>query len=319
MNNPLTDKHCYVSEAVMIPSRVKTWHFLVISLLLSTSLILGACAKKAKMIQAGATQFEAESLAAIERIDELRRKEIEATPLPPEKASALFVQGVKNSKQPITLATLRVLINPLATETPKSEAQWQAFLQKMRQQYTTFAATFASLDKGSWFAAAEVRETIPILDKLIAQMAAFARSIQEHPVEFIRERAAIAAEIEQVRDTRPFTEATDLKLLELVRRLREIAAAEERLTRDTVEQALKAATLGLELRKLLVNYDKLSLDDISEGLSIAFKLVAGIPGLDLSGLNAETNELIGEIKTDESLKGLFDTALLQINNARSTP
>jgi len=38
------------------------------------------------MIQAGATQFEAESLAAIERIDALRRKETEATPLPREKA-----------------------------------------------------------------------------------------------------------------------------------------------------------------------------------------------------------------------------------------
>jgi hypothetical protein len=82
-----------VLEAVMIPSMVKTWHLPLISLLLSTSLILGACANKAKMIQVGATQFEAESLAAIERIDELRRKEIEATPLPPEKASAFFVQG----------------------------------------------------------------------------------------------------------------------------------------------------------------------------------------------------------------------------------
>jgi endonuclease/exonuclease/phosphatase (EEP) superfamily protein YafD len=101
------------------------------------------------MIQAGATQFEAESLAAIERIDALRRKATDATPLPREKASAVVVEGVKNSTEPITLATLRVLINPLKSETPQSEAQWQALLQKMRQQYTTFAATFASLDKGS--------------------------------------------------------------------------------------------------------------------------------------------------------------------------
>jgi hypothetical protein len=201
-----------VVEAVMIPFRTKPWYLLTIGVLLSVSLILGACAKKAKIIQAGATQFEVESLAAIERIDTLRRKETEATPLPREKASAVVVEGVKNSTEPLTLATLRVFINPLQAETPQSEAQWQAFLQKMRQQYTTFAATFASLDKGSWFAAAEVKETIPILDKLIAQMAAFARSIEDHPAEFIRERAAIAAEMEQVRKTRPFTEITDLKL-----------------------------------------------------------------------------------------------------------
>jgi hypothetical protein len=258
-------------------------------------------------------------LIAIERIDALRRKETEAIPLPREKASALVVEGVKNSTAPITLATLRVLIDPLKTETPQSEAQWQAFLQKMRQQYTTFAATFASLDKGSWFAAAAVQETIPILDKLIAQMAAFARSIEDHPAEFIRERAAIAAEMEHVRQTRPFTEITDLKLLELERRLREIAAAEAQITRGTVEQALKAATLGLELRKLLVNYGKLSVDDIAEGLSIAFKLVAGIPGLDLSGLKAETDGIIKQINNDEQLRGLFNIALSEISSARTTP
>jgi hypothetical protein len=76
-----------------------------------------------------------------------------------------------------------LLINPLKTESPKSEPQWQALLQKMRQQYTTFAVTFASLNKGSWFAAADVKETMPILDTLIAQMAACARSIEEHPIE----------------------------------------------------------------------------------------------------------------------------------------
>lgn len=54
----------------MIPSMVKTRHLPLISLLLRTSLILGACANKAKMIQVGATQFEAESLAVIERITE---------------------------------------------------------------------------------------------------------------------------------------------------------------------------------------------------------------------------------------------------------
>lgn len=307
-----------ILEAVMNPFKVKTCYLLVTSFLLSTSLIFGACAKKAKMIQVGAAQFEAESLATIGKIDELRRKETEATPLPQEKASEFFVEGVKNSTNPITLKTLRILIKPLKTEAPKSEAQWQAFLQKMRQQYTTFAATFASLDKGSLFAASDVKETIPILDKLIAQMAAFARSIKDNPAEFIRERVAIAAEMERVRETKPFTEITDLKLLELERRLREIAAAEEQITRDTIEQALKAATLGTELRKLLVNYDKLSLDDIAEGLSIAFKLVAGIPGLDLSRLKAETDDLITKIKDDESLRKLFETALSEINSARTT-
>jgi len=165
-----------------------------------------------------------------------------------------------------------------------------------------------------------VKDTIPILDKLIAQMASFAKSIKDKPAEFIRERAAIAAEIEQVRDAMISSETTDkitdLKLLALERRLREIAAAEKQITREAIEQALKAATLGTELRKLLANYENLSLDDIAEGLSIAFKLAALIPGLDVSNLEAQTDELVTNINEDEDLKTLFDIALSEINKAR---
>jgi hypothetical protein len=299
-------------------SRGKSNYFIVAIFLIIAPLMFTACAKKAKMIQVGATQFEAESLSAIDKIDEFRRKETEALPLSQEKASDFFVKGIKGSKKSITLEMLRTLINPLKTKAPESEAQWHAFLQKMRQQYTTFAATFASLDRGTLFAASDVKETIPILDKLIAQMAAFAKSIRDNPAEFIRERSAIAAELELVRDTIPYTEITNLKLLELERRLREIAVDEEQITHDTIEQALKAAILGTELRKLLVNYEKVSMDDITEGLSIAFKLAGGIPGVEFSRLQANTDALIASINSDESLKGFFDTALSEISKARDT-
>ena len=290
---------------------------LLTCLLFMTSLSLGACAQKAKTLQVGATQFEAESLAAIEKIDILRQREIAAAPLAPEKASAFFVEAVKKSTKPITLKTLRQLIDPLKTDAPKSEPQWQAFLQQMRHQYTVFTATFASLDRGTLFAASDVKRTIPLLNKLIAQMAGFAQSIKDNPVEFIPDRAAIALELERVRETKPFTETTDLKLLELERQLREVAAAEGQMARDTIEQALKAAILGTELRKLLVNYDRLSVEDIVEGLSMAFKLAADIPGLDLSRLKSTTDALVAEINADQTLRTFFDTALAEINEARS--
>lgn len=295
--------------------REKHNFYIAVILLIIGPLILTACAKKAKMIQVGAIQFEAESLAAIDKIDEFRRKEIEAPPISQEEASALFVESIKNSTTPVTLAMLRIIVNPLSSETPASEAQWQTFLQRMRQQYSTFASVFASLDRGALLAASDVKEAVPILDKLIAQMGAFAESIRENPAEFIRERAAIAVELELERSKRPFTEVTNLKLLEL-ERLRETAASEEQITRDTIKQALKAATLGVELRKLLVNYEKLNMDDITEGLSIAFKLAGGIPGADLSRLQAETDALVATINSDEGMKRLFDTALSEISSAR---
>jgi hypothetical protein len=296
--------------------KIKIRHGITVGVLLSIVLLFGACAQKAKMIQAGALQFEEESIAAIEKIDELRRKETEAAPLPPDKTSAFFVNSVKKSTQPITLKTLEILIAPLKTNAPKSEAEWQAFLQKMRRQYTTFAVTFANLDKGSLFAAPHVKEAIPILDKLIAQMAAFAASIRKNPAEFIRERAAIAAELEQVRDTTPHNETTDLKLLELERRLREVVANEEQITRDTIAQALKAVTLGVQLRALLEEYDKLSLNDIADGISTVFKVAGSVTGLNLSELKAELDDVITMIKKDGSLSELFETALSEISKAR---
>ena len=280
---------------------------------LGVSLLLGGCASKAKLIQVGAAQFETESRAAIEKIGEFGRKEIEATPSSPEEASEQFVKFVTGSSQPITMETLEFLIDPLKIQAPKSEVEWQSFLQKMRQQYTTFAATFASLDTGSLLAGDDVNDTIPVLDKLIVQMVAFSQTIKTNPAMFIRDRAVIAMELEDVRDADSTDQVKRLKLLELERRLREIAAAEEEMTRSTIEQTVKAAKLGTALRQLLMNYEELSIDDISEGLTTAFKLAGGIPGLNLSGLESESNTILKGINQDERLKQFLDIALSEVS------
>ncbi len=301
-----------------MPFAYRFCRFSISAFLICLSMILGSCAHKAKLIQAGAVQFEVESLAAIQKIDELRRKEVEAAPLSKEKASDFFTKAIKQSTGSIDNRTLNMLVQPLAANMQKSEAQWQAFLQSMRLQYSTFAETFTSLDKGSLLGASRVPETVPVLDKLVAQMVATASSIKEKPAEFIRERAAIAAEIEDIRDKKPYTEVTDIKLLDAERRLREIVTAEEQITKDTIGQVLKAAKVGSELRKLLINYNTLSIDDIAEGLSYAFKLAGNIPGLDISGLKAEADSITAQINNDATLKEFLDKALAEISAARKT-
>lgn len=301
----------------MKPCKWKCSIVLSIGVVLLASLLLSGCASKAKAIQVGASQFKAESDSAITKIDDLRKKESAPAPLAPEEASKFFVQGVKKTSGPISRSKLRTLMDPTQLKMPKSEAQWQAFLKKLRQQYSAFEATFASLEKGSLLAASEVKQMIPILDKLIAQMAAFAQSIKEAPAEFHSERAQIAAEIRQVRDTQPFNEASELKLMDLHRRLKEISVAENQITQETIAQVLKAAETGMKLRQLLINYDRLSVDDINEGLSQSFKLAAGIPGLDIAALQAKTDELMGAVNNDENLKGFFDTAFAEVHQARA--
>lgn len=296
--------------------RIKTWIGMMVAVLLGVSLLLGGCTSKAKLIQVGAAQFEAESLTAIDKIDKLRLKETEMPPLPPEQASDFFVKAITKSSGAITLRKLEILTNPNKTKNSSSEPEWQAFFVKTRQQYSTFSSIFSSLDKGSLLAATDVKDTLPILDKLIGQLAAFSISIKNNPAVFIPQRAAIAAELEKVRDDGDSPDVKKLKLLDLEKRLRAISSEEGRITRETIEQSLKATQLGTQLRKLISNYEELSFDDISEGLSAAFKLAGTIPGLNLSGLQAETEGLILEINADPSLKSFLDTAIGEINQAR---
>jgi hypothetical protein len=296
----------------MKKQKVLTFRFYILLILICFSMLTGACAHKAKLIQAGAAQFEAESIAALQMIDDLRIKEIEASPVSSEKASAEFIKRVKKSAVQITDNTLNLLIEPFVGNMQSSEARWQEYLQGMRLQYSTFAEVYSSLDRGSLLAARDVSETVPILDKLVAQMAAIASSVKANPAVFIRKRSEIAVELEDVRNKKPHNQVTDMKLLDIERRLREILTAEEKVTMDTAMQALKAAKLGAELRTLIVNYDKLSVDDIADGLTYAFKLAGSFPGMKISEIKAQTDGMIAQINADPDLKKTLDEALKQL-------
>lgn len=65
----------------------------------------------------------------------------------------------------------------------------------------------------------------------------------------------------------------------------------------------------MSLRQLLVDYDKLSVDDIAEATAYAFRVAGTIPGLDVSGLQTRTDDLMDRIEADPVLKAFLDDAL----------
>lgn len=286
--------------------------FFLINLVCALGLLAG-CASKAKSVQVGAAEFQSQSLVAIDRIDDLRQKEITAEPLSPSEASETFVKLVLGSSDELKLADLRMLLKPLEVSPTQSEREWQKFLQRLRTQYSEFALIFARLDTGSLFAAPKVDDAVPILNKLVAQLVAFAKITKANPVEFVRDRAAIAVALEDVRDNTTLDDATKReKVINLERRLRDIAASEEAMTREAIAQTLKAAELGQSLRTLLINYEKLTVDDISEALAQAFHLAGLIPGLDLSGLQTKVDLVVADINKDPEMKNLVEEALGRI-------
>ena len=280
-------------------------------------LSINGCAQKAKTVQSGAAQFETESLAAINKIDEVHVRELQATPLTQEQETDTFIKFVKESKDSISLDRLDTMLHPTDLNFEKSEKKWQAFLQKRRSEYTLLTATFANLDKGSFFARNSVEKTAPYINKLTANMAAFAKSIKENPPQFLRRWAEFTEELEWVRDNTELSDdVKELRYKDLRNKLILLETEETQLERDAIEQCLKSAKLGISLKELVEKYNQLSLDDISEALGIAFKVAGQLTGADLSSLQTNVDDVVNKIKEDTALTPLFDAGLNEINSAR---
>ncbi len=280
-------------------------------------LSINGCAQKAKTIQVGAAQFETESLAAINKIDEVHVRELQATPLIQEQEISTFINFVKKSTNSISLDKLDTMLHPTDLNLEESEKKWQAFLQKHRTEYTLLTATFANLDKGSFFAKDSVEKTSPYINKLTANMAAFAKSIKENPPQFLRRWTELTEELEWVRDDTTLSDdVKELRYKDLRNKLILLETEEAQLEREVIEQCLKAAKLGISLKELVEKYNQLSLDDLSEALGIAFKVVGQLTGADLSSLQTNVDDIVNQIKGDAALTTLFDTGLHEINSAR---
>ena len=300
----------------MSKSLLKRASPLLLAVLVAATLALGGCAEKARTLQVGAAQFETESLAAIDRIDDLRRQELAAPPVSDAEAMANFVRFAGNADQAISDRDLRDWLHPLDADLGDAEAEWETFIGKLRAQYAAFAGIFASLDRGSLFAAPAVKEAEVPLMPLIVQLAGFARAAENNPAQLWRWRAAIAEEMDVIREDSTIQDSEKRVRFEAqYRRLKEVEAEEARLTRAVMEQCLKAVIVGRELRSLIIRYDKLSVDDIANGLSTALSLAGQATGRDLSSLSNRTGEVVASINADPDLKVLLDTAIGEAQTA----
>ena len=285
-----------------------------ISLLLALFVLgtVAACANKAKVIQAGAKQFEAEALASIDKINAMRLREVSSPAPTPAEAEAQFAKNILRSTRPITDGMLDFLLDPNDIGPLGNEPKWQQFLAKLRTQYRQFAAIFSNLDQGSLLSAPAVKEAIPVLDPLIGQMSAFAHVVTRAPVKFVRERVDLAVRIEDVRNNTQTEEQKRRALRALHQELVKLAAAEKEMNAAVIAQCLKTATLGRQLRGLMQDYDKLSIDGIADGLKEAFAVANTISGLNLQELQGQATEFLDAINKEPDLKKALDEALARI-------
>ena len=272
--------------------------------LLCIYLSLFSCAGKARTLQLGVTQFEVESIAAVNAIDEMRKKEIAPEERSPVESTNSFVDNVLKSKRS---AATRIdkWLNPYNPNLdPETEKEWADLIQNLKEQYLTFTRIFNEIERASFTGRAVVAESVPYIEKLVAQLAYFADAINKNPPRLLNHRSALIAELEKMRiavgDTAPenVPMETRNKIGEWREKWSQLMSAEKELTRKTTEQCLKAVTIGLGVREQMVVYNQVSLDDISDALCTAFSLAGAITGEDFSKLQTRTAWVVEEINND---------------------
>lgn len=268
-------------------------------LVLGVALTLGACAEKAKSIQIGANQFQASAAAAIAEIDELGKAEIAAPPQPESTTVALAAEFLLKGTGTATITEqdMNTATNINTIGTPAGRDSWNKFILELNGYYDEFDAQFTRLQEGSFFAASKVGQAEAPLTKLIAQMAAFAKKLGEVPAKFVVERSYTRADIQHVRDDTKLSEDAKLAKIEgFVKQYQDIEKREAAITREAIERSLVAVQIGNQLRLQLQNYDKLTIDDLMEGLTFAFAQASAISGRDFNGLQAKADKFVADLK-----------------------
>ena len=283
-------------------------------------LLFAGCSGKANLLKIAATQYEADSLAAIDSIENLTRQEY----APPERSAAEasrefadLIIGYDADKE-ITQEAVQLAIAPDVVNLPSDVASRRTkFFADLRTQYRNFVAIFDDIESGSFFARDDVVNAKPYVEMLTAQLAYFARTLSVQPPQLLQRRNVLLNELEAIRKNNGNASEKRQDILRWRDQWNGLIDEENRLTRITVEQCLKAATVGMEIRKQLVAYNRLSMQDITEALSRGIELGGALTGKDLTTLQVRTSEIIAAIESDPNWKAAAERALSAINDAYS--
>lgn len=289
---------------------------LLLVVLVCGGLLVSGCTEKAQALKVGVSQFEAESIAAVDAIDSMRKQEIAPLERSAAKATREFVDNVLGLSPGTAVddGNLGILLDTYTvTPSPRVEQSWSQFIGNLRAQYTTFARIFDELDRASFTARNTVKEAEPFIEKLTAQLAYFAREIEKNPPRLIQQRSALLASLADIKNGSAPTADKRRQIAQWRDEWLALMAAEAELKRVTVEKCLKAATIGIGIREQIQDYDKISIADISSALKQVFAIAGSITGQDYSQLQSRVADIISMIENDPVWNTAAQAALTEIN------
>ncbi|GEM_PF-765064 len=326
---------------------VRNWRWLIAGLLLVSGGLSGCTPEKARALASAAVQFRVESLAAIDAIDTMRRRELEPPPRSQTDVRNTFINsvlnyraGAGNLEDGLTPQIVDLAIDPYTVTLDDATNQdWNTFIAKLRNQYTTFAAIYDQLEGGSFLATDAVRNSAQQAKLLTIQMAYFSLCIDAYPPQLLQYRSAIVADLETLRQTYQQQQReiervrqaggsgdrlqqllTQQRQIEdqtgtLMEQWQQVKLTEQRLLETTVTQTLKAATLGQELGDLSDRYEQISLDDLNLLIPRILNRTALITGRDYGSLKLQAATVVTRIEADPLWKDVTNVALRDVSQA----
>ncbi len=228
--------------------------------------------------------------------------------------------GETSVEQEISPEIIDMAIDPYKVQgTPDELDAQNNFINKLRQQYYTFSRIFDEIEGSSFLAGQAVEKSGKYVEALTIQMIAFAESISLNPPQLLQLQTSLITTIDNVRkDIRLTADEKRKRLSELKEQWKQLRKNENELQRFTIEQCLKAAVIGKEVRHLIETYSDLSLDDIHDIITHALDIAGSLTGKDLSALKIKSNQVYTDIKEDPIWTDVADSILGEMNEMRSS-
>lgn len=289
---------------------MRRWAVLV---LMVGSVGLGGCSvEKARSLQAAALQFRNESLIAIDAVNTMRKRELEAPPRSNTEIRRSFVNRILSSKVEVSGSVIELAIDPYQ---PPKVQEWDKFVGDLRNQYEGFSEIFEKLDRKSAVSRDEVKKSAEYAKTLTVQMALLAKAIRENPPVLVQYRTSTIVKLRTIKREYQSVQArikagesqatllqrkTELenKTEEMLEEWQNIKQEEQRLLEATVTQCMKAATIGKDVIETANHYDDLDLSQISALVPRVLTTAALVTGRGDVSLRASVDRIVLAVQTD---------------------
>ncbi len=301
-----------------------------VSVLIVGSLALGGCSvEKARALQGAALQFRNESLSAIDAIDTMRKRELEAPPKSSTEIRQAFINRILTSRVEVSGEVIDLAIDPYQ---PPKVAEWDTFISDLRNQYEGFSEIFEKLDSKSAISRDEVKQSAEYAKTLTVQMALLAKAISDNPPVLVQHRTTTIVKLQSIKREYQSVQArikageSQPSLIQrkaelenqtgaMLEEWQQIKQTEQRLLETTVAQCLKAAVVGKDVIETANHYDDLDLNQLNALVPRILTTASLFTGRDYSNLRAKATRMVSDIQTDPLWSNAAQKFLDRVNTA----